>query len=327
MIDVWASDGLIVEPTLDKKENGWDLGEQPPHEYMNWLQNTFGEKLNHILQNGVPLWNAETDYLEGNIVQVDGIIYRAKTANNNSEPPNNNWLPIGPYAAKNSIEADEGAYQLVGDDDNPGANKIYGTNGSGEKGWQNAPSQADGFVTGDLKWRYDNAALAGYVRLNGRSIGKAGSAATERANADTELLYIHLWTVDPNLNVSGGRGASAAADFAAGKVLSLPDAKNRAPFAVDGMGGTNTNRITGGTALGVSGGAEEHILVADEIPEHTHGIPIPQGFRYNSGSGAHGYVAAADIPKDYVQTTGFGSGQAHNNMPPFIILGTVYMKL
>src|SRR5438552_2362582 len=39
-------------------------------------------------------------------------------------------------------------------------------------------------ITRDLKIRFDNQPLAGYVPLNGRTIGSATSGATERANAD-----------------------------------------------------------------------------------------------------------------------------------------------
>jgi hypothetical protein len=320
LMDVWASDGAVVQPSLDKKENGWELGEQPPHEYMNWILNILGKSLNHIFQNGVPLWNSTTAYVVGNLVQVSGVIYRAKADNNNSAPPNNNWLAIAPLASKNSIQFNDGAFQLVGDTENPGNNKLYGTNGDGERVWKDAPSQADGFVTGDLKWRYDNAALSGYVRLNGKSIGKDASAATERANDDTLPLYTHLWSVDPNLVVSGGRGASASADFAAGKVINLPDAKNRAFFALDGMGGTDTVRIANGNVLGTSGGAETHTLIIDEIPAHSHSLPSGYG-----DSAALGVSGTATQPVK--QSGSVGGGNSHNNMPPFIVGGTVYMKL
>ena len=62
LIETWASSGLVTEPDGSKIDEGWQLGEQPPHEWMNWLQNTFGKKLNHILANGVPAWNDATTY-------------------------------------------------------------------------------------------------------------------------------------------------------------------------------------------------------------------------------------------------------------------------
>ena len=93
LLDTWASSGLIVEPDISKIIEGWQLGEQPPHEYMNWLQNTFGSKLNHILKNGVAEWNNETEYLAGATVQHNGFNWTSKTTNTNSEPAdvNENW--------------------------------------------------------------------------------------------------------------------------------------------------------------------------------------------------------------------------------------------
>ena len=96
LIDTWSSSGLIVKPDISKIIEGWQLGEQPPHEYMNWLQNTFGSKLNHILKNGVASWNNETEYLAGATVQHNGNIWLCKTTNTNSEPAdaNANWKRI-----------------------------------------------------------------------------------------------------------------------------------------------------------------------------------------------------------------------------------------
>ena len=96
LLDTWASSGLTVEPDISKIIEGWQLGEQPPHEYMNWLQNTFGSKLNHILKNGVVKWNDETPYLVGSSVQHNGNVWLCKTTNTNSEPTdvNSNWKRI-----------------------------------------------------------------------------------------------------------------------------------------------------------------------------------------------------------------------------------------
>ena len=96
LLDTWASSGLIVEPDVSKIIEGWQLGEQPPHEYMNWLQNTFGSKLNHILKNGVASWNNETEYLAGSSVQYNGNVWLCKATNTNSAPTdaNANWKRI-----------------------------------------------------------------------------------------------------------------------------------------------------------------------------------------------------------------------------------------
>lgn len=96
LLNTWGSSGLIIEPDISKIIEGWQLGEQPPHEYMNWLQNTFGSKLNHILKNGVASWNNETEYEAGASVQHSGNVWLCKATNTNSEPTelNNNWAKI-----------------------------------------------------------------------------------------------------------------------------------------------------------------------------------------------------------------------------------------
>lgn len=96
LLDTWGSSGAKIEPDISKIIEGWQLGEQPPHEYMNWLQNTFGSKLNHILKNGVAKWNDETQYLAGSGVQHNGNVWLCKTTNTNSEPTdvNSNWKRI-----------------------------------------------------------------------------------------------------------------------------------------------------------------------------------------------------------------------------------------
>ena len=96
LLDTWGSSGAKVEPDVGKIIEGWQLGEQPPHEYMNWLQNTFGSKLNHILKNGVAKWDDETEYLAGSSVQHNGNVWLCKTTNTKSEPTdaNANWKRI-----------------------------------------------------------------------------------------------------------------------------------------------------------------------------------------------------------------------------------------
>lgn len=96
LLDTWGSGGNIVEPDISKIIEGWQLGEQPPHEYMNWLQNTFGSKLNHILKNGIAKWEPKKEFLAGATVQHTGNVWLSKTTNTNSAPTdvNANWKRI-----------------------------------------------------------------------------------------------------------------------------------------------------------------------------------------------------------------------------------------
>jgi hypothetical protein len=99
------------------------------------------------------------------------------------------------------------------------------------------------YKTGDIKIRYDDQPLSGFVRMNGRTIGSPSSGATERANADTQPLYEFLWPRS-NISVAGGKGASASADFAANKALTLPDGAGRNIAGMDDMGAGRRNVLT-----------------------------------------------------------------------------------
>jgi hypothetical protein len=107
------------------------------------------------------------------------------------------------------------------------------------------PPAQGGMPTGALLDYIGTAAPTGWVLASGRTIGSAASGATERANADTSSLYTLLWTNLPDTiaTVTGGRGASAAADFAANKPILLPDMRGRATAGLDNMGGTAAGRM------------------------------------------------------------------------------------
>lgn len=108
-------------------------------------------------------------------------------------------------------------------------------------------------ATGDVKAAYGTGTIVGWVRANGRTIGSSTSGATERANADTQALFQYLWSADPNLIVSSGRGASSAADWAANKTIALPDFRGRTIAGLDDMGNAAAGRLTA-TYFGSSGG-------------------------------------------------------------------------
>jgi hypothetical protein len=97
----------------------------------------------------------------------------------------------------------------------------------------------------------------GFVWAAGKTIGSAASAATERANDDTLPLFTNLWLL--NFGVVGGRGASAAADWAANKQLTLPDHSGRVAAGRDDLSGTNRGILSpsgiASTTKGAVGGS------------------------------------------------------------------------
>ncbi len=142
--------------------------------------------------------------------------------------------------------------------------------------------------TGAIRSGYYPVTPRGWVAMNDGSIGNAGSGATNRANQDTFQLYKTLWdgVSDTYAPVSTGRGASAVADFIAGKTLTLPLALGRALAQL----GTATG-VSGATnwVLGQNTGEQTHAITVPEMPAHTHPTPNPgtQFYAYiTSGAGA-----------------------------------------
>jgi microcystin-dependent protein len=156
--------------------------------------------------------------------------------------------------------------------------------------------------TGVMKAYVGTTAPTGYVRANGRTIGNAASSATERANADTSGLFALLWASysDSVCAVSTGRGASAAADYAANKTIALPDLRGRAMFGLDDMGATAASRlgtvITDETTNGASGGTETHVLTEAELAAHDHAAT---GLTATADAvAAHQHFVVADVAEN-----------------------------
>lgn len=208
--------------------------------------------------------------------------------------------------------------------------------------------------TGDLKPRYDTGILAGWVRANGRTIGSATSGGTERANADAQALFEHLWNKDSNLAVSGGRGASSAADWAANKTIALPDWRGRGITALADMGNSPTSILTSTycatpTVLGAVCGLQATTLATGNLPPtsvavlindpgHTHTLSHPNGAN-NSGGASTGFQYLSNGAGPFgITMSNSGTGisasgsltgaasTAFTNLPP-IMLATVYLKL
>lgn len=207
--------------------------------------------------------------------------------------------------------------------------------------------------TGMVHAELVNTTKAGYVRLNGRSIGNAASSGTERANADTEDLFTYLWNnlSDTIAPVSGGRGASAAADFAANKNIGLPDMRGAVPIGLDDMGNSAAGAFgslsfaTGdGVTPGSNIGDNEVTLVAGQIPSvatggpsgtHTHNYLLPGALFVEVQSGL-GTQVVSDLQNN-AALTGNPNSDAHthstvagstplNNLPVSVLV-TWYIKL
>lgn len=96
------------------------------------------------------------------------------------------------------------------------------------------------------------SAPSGWVKANGGTIGSAASGAT-RANADTQTLFNLLWAdfadailpIQTSAGAASTRGASAAADWDAGKRLVLPDMRGEFLRGYDDGRGVDASRVQG----------------------------------------------------------------------------------
>jgi len=124
--NVWARNGLRVEPSDTKADTGW-IVERPPHQFQNFLQWRSDKFLKHVNEAGIPVWDSVTVYTAGKsyVQGSDGAIYKALTDGAGQNPVGNalNWvktfgdLDIQAYAnaaaASASAAADSAADALA----------------------------------------------------------------------------------------------------------------------------------------------------------------------------------------------------------------------
>ena len=161
-----------------------------------------------------------------------------------------------------------------------------------------------------------------WLMLNGDTIGSANSLATH-ASDDYETLWklIYDSMLDPQAPVSDGGRTTRDADWTAHKTIKLPDMQGRAVIG-SGTGMSLTARVHGD-----SGGAETHLLAANEsgLPDHTHPAlnggtlkssmfdPDDQIFPRSNPSIVSGGVTGGAQ----------NAAQAHNNMQPWLALNYI----
>lgn len=84
---LWAATGVKTAPSTSKTQLGW-IVEIPPYQYQNWLDNRQDAFIAHTNQQGIPSWDAETEY-QGGLSYTkgsDGIIYKCLVTNTNFNP-------------------------------------------------------------------------------------------------------------------------------------------------------------------------------------------------------------------------------------------------
>lgn len=188
----------------------------------------------------------------------------------------------------------------------------------------------DGTFTGAVMAAMRNEALtpSGWILATG-TIGNAASGGSRRANADCANLFTVLWTSFANAQapVSGGRGVSAAADFAANKTITIPDLRGATIVGKDNMGGTSANQITAqvpnsanAVILGGKFGEAAHAQSATELRSHGHSL----GTAFTGAAGAARNVLTSLIADTVLD--GGVNPDAMNVVQPSIALN-IFVKL
>jgi hypothetical protein len=182
---------------------------------------------------------------------------------------------------------------------------IGASSGSGGSG--DSVSEESIFQAGDIMWQPVNGTRSGFVRANARTIGSSSSGATERANADTETLFLFLWNnfSDSLCPVSTGRGGSAAADWAANKTIATLDMRGRLPYGMDTMGNSAASIVAAATSAAGALGQEEKVMVQANLPSvtfsdtlttaaHTHSVTVSGTTGTQSASHTHSGTTSSD---------------------------------
>lgn len=96
--------------------------------------------------------------------------------------------------------------------------------------------------------------------------------------------------------------------------FNVPNLKGKAPIGLD-------SGIADFDALNKQGGEKEHTLTTPEMPSHNHGVTAPTSD--NVGSIAGWFRGPNNFGNTTIGSDSTGGGNAHENMPPFVILNYI----
>lgn len=160
---------------------------------------------------------------------------------------------------------------------------------------------ADGFSSGDIVATARSTARTGWLMCQGQSL----------LRVDYPSLFVAIGTA---------YGAVDSTHF------NVPNGKGRVLVGLD-------TGVADFNALNKSGGATTHTLTVGQIPGHTHRVgAYPSGAEANGyglagggGFGDRAWVATAAAARQSTEST--GSGEAHNNLQPYLTVGGWMIKI
>jgi len=196
--------------------------------------------------------------------------------------------------------------------DGDGTNgQVISTDGSGQLGWSSIIIPA-AFSSGMMMPFAGTSAPSGWLLTYGQAVSRT--------------TYADLFAA---IGTTYGSGDGST-------TFNLPDLRGRVVAGQDDMGGTSANRLTNqsggldGDTLGATGGAETHTLTTSQMPSHSHTLgsnaKISTTFDTSGGNTAiiRGTLSGSGL-ESYISgsTEAAGSGAAHNNVQPTIILNYI----
>lgn len=177
-----------------------------------------------------------------------------------------------------------------------------------------------------------NTAPSEWEICDGATIGSSASTAALKNN-EYEALFTHLWNSYPDAAcpVSTGRGATAAADWAANKNIGLPDLRGKSVVGANNTGLPNGADPAFSTRnIGDTGGEEGHALTGDENGPHGHPFKTAASDGSFNSSNTNGNFVMKNTsgtivgentgpPVTNAALGGSGQGDPHNTMHPFAV--------
>lgn len=175
-------------------------------------------------------------------------------------------------------------------------------------------------ASADYTLTYDTSATAPKkVRLSNLASGIPVGAVTSYAGTSAPSGWLFCYGQAVSRTTYASLFSSISTTYGTGDgstTFNLPDMRGRVAAGKDDMGGTSANRLTNQTGglngdnLGATGGAETHALTAAQTPN-------------NDDPGDNGQSASGGGSVDFAAKTHTGTGNAHNNLQPTIILNYI----
>lgn len=174
-----------------------------------------------------------------------------------------------------------------------------------------------------ISMKFESFTNIGFLPLNGTTFAKTSGGTYN--NTSFIRAYLYLWNnlSDSVAPVSGGRGASALADWNANKNILLPDFRNYSPFGVSGVlpvyiGAAgekigNFSYTPTGSISGTVGTSGATTLNTTQIPSHTHTFQFTDmGVDSTLGNAVDQAAPSITVSNTYT-TASTGGGGSHTH--------------